>query len=694
MEDYIGSDLHTKQHCEAYRYTKLKLNVDKEPLTHELQKQLSQDKKIGESFFKQGELRLLHGDSSGIQFFELALQLDPTNPKLHYDQGLSLLEFGSEKGKEKILLLAAKRFKSCVKLNPAYFEGWHAWGNVLFVLGKTTGEHHYLLEAEIKYKKTISLCKGQPHDILADLYWSYGSIWHALSTRSKEPSDMLLALGAFQKAHQYQDDLPVEFWHTYGYTCLDLALHVNDLRYFNQGVHCFKNAVSLNISSFESWQYLGKALSALYSFTHDEDHFVQANECYTTAAQLNSTNAELWFYWASLLNASGTLIKDSKRVRSAIEKCHRAHDIDQHNPLIIGIWSEALATLGLLTDKVNYIHDAQNKVDELDHQDLKRHPELFYSYGYTFFCLGQYFNDLDYFYQSIEKFQEGLSLDRTHHKLWHALGCSYTHAAQLDEDDEHIFDKAHRFYQKALSLHGNSLYYFDYGYSLLTASEIIQDQKLLESALDCFERALNLQKDAIYLHPDWLFYYGVTLDHLAAVQEDQELYKKALDILGHVLIIDPEHPKIHYQLALVYSHFAEISPNDLPYQKAFYHYRLAYKRDEENDQILLDWAITLAAFGDHLQAPPESLSFFREAEFKMTQAAKLGNIHAYYHLACLYSLLGHQDKAFHFIQKADDFDALPPISELMEDDWLDNLKHHPKFQNFIAYLESRASTEE
>lgn len=693
MEDYPLSDLQSKQHCEAPNNTRLKFNLDKELFPNEIQKQLSQDKKIGESFFKQGELRLLHGDSSGIQFFDLALQLDPTNYKLHYDQGLSLLEFSGEKGKEKFLLLATKRFKSSVKLNPASFEGWHEWGNALFLLGKNTQEHHYFLEAEAKYKKAISICKGQPGDILSDLYWSYGSIWSLISQKSKEPSDMLIALQAFQKAHNYQDDLPVDFWHNYGYTNLNLGLHLNDLRYFTQGIHCFKNAVSILISSFESWVHLAKALSTLYSFTHDEDHFIQANECYTTAAQLNSKNADLWFQWAKLLNESGKLIKDPKRVRSAIEKCHHAHGIDKTNPLIMGVWSESLATLGVLNDKVTYIHDAQNKISELLEEESEQNPELFYSYGYILFCLGQYFNDLDYFYQAIEKFQEGLSLDRTYHKLWHALAHSYTHAAQLDTN-ECSFDKAHRFYQKAITLQGNSLYHFDYGYSLLKYGEQTLDQKIFEAASNHFELALNLQKDAIYLHPDWLFHYGITLDHLAGFNDDSALYGKAIEVLNHVLMIDPEHSDIHYHLALVYSHFAEIACDPIPYQKAFYHYRLAYKRDEENDSIILDWAISLASCGDSLEDPQEKEAFFRESEFKMTQAAKLGNIHAHYHLACLYSLLNEQDKAFYFIKKADEFDALPPIEDLLEDDWLDNLRKTSNFQNFMTYLESKTNVED
>jgi len=694
MDDFATSDLHSKPHCQSPQQTKVKLNIDKDSLSYELKHPCSEDKKVGESFFRQGELRLLHGDSSGLQFFDLALQLDPNNPKLHYDQGLALLEFGNEKGREKILLLAAKRFKTAVKLHPAYCEGWHGWGNTLFLLGKITGQHHYFLEAEAKYKTAISLAKGQPADTLADLHWSYGTIWHLISEKSNEPSDMLTALHAFQKAHHFQEEMSVEFWHNYGDTCLNLALHINDVRYFNQGIHCFKNAVSLQISSSESWQHLAKALSALYSFTHDEDHFVQANECYTTAAQLNSKNASLWFEWASLLNTSGKLIQDPKRLRSALEKCHRAYDLNPQDALNIGVWAEAMALLGLLTDKISYIHDGYNKIIELSSTSLQKHPQLFYSHGFVFLCFGKYFHDLDYFYQAIEKFQEGLSINRTQHKLWHALGYTYTCAAELEYEDEHIFDKAHRFYQKALSLHGNSLYYFDYGYSLLMCAEQFDSKKAFEMAITNFELALSLQKDAIYLHPDWLLYYGITLDHLAGFEEDSDLYTKSLEVLHHVLTIDPEHPKIHYHLALAYSHFADISPEKSLYQKAFYHYRLGYKRNEENDQILLDWAITLAAFGDHLHTEQESLSFFREAEFKMTQAAKLGNVHAYYHLGCLYALLNHQDKALYFIQKAYDFDALPPIEDLVEDDWLENLKTNPTFQRLLTHLESSAQSEE
>lgn len=692
MDNSPHPHLPLQPHCQTPSVPKIKINIDKPLFPNEIQKQFSEDKKVGESFFKQGELRLLHGDSSGIQFFDLSLQLDPNNFKLYYDQGLSLLEFSAQKGNEKTLLIAAKRFKSSVKLCPSFFEGWHAFGNTLYELGKSTGEYHYFLQAESKYSQAIAVSKGQSSDILADLFWSHGSILSLISKKTKEPSDMHTALDAFEKALSHQEDLPVEFWHEYGYINLDLASHLNDVRYFNQGIHCFKNAVSIAISSYDSWIHLAHALGLLYNFSHDEDHFTQASECYSTAAQLNSKDAKLWSAWAKLLKESGRLIGDTKRLQASIEKCHRAHGLAEDDTEIICTWVEALSLLGLFTERVSLIHDAQNKI--YDFIESSPTPSLLHAYGLSLFCLGKYFNDLDYYYQAIEKFQEGLSMDRTQHSLWHALGYTYTRAALIDDEESDVFEKAHRFYQKALSLKSHSLYYFDYGYSLLKQAEMTQEQEKFEAACRHFETALHLQKDSIYLHPDWLFYYGVTLDYIASFQEDSSLYYQALEVLNNVLIIDPEHIKVHYQLALVYTHYGEALLDHAAFQKALHHYKLAYKKEDENDHIILDWGITLASFGDFLEGKNDKIYYFREAEFKMMQAAKLGNIHAYYHLACLYSLLQESSKALYFLKKAEHYDVLPSIEELLEDDWLEHVRCTMHFQEFLSYLEAKSTSEE
>ncbi|MCH9630612.1 MAG: hypothetical protein S4CHLAM37_06140 [Chlamydiia bacterium] len=679
-----------KNHCQTPKKQNFKAKYSI-AFQNKMQQKSAHDKRIGESFFKQGELKLLHGDSSGIQFFDLSLQLDPQNTSLLFNQGLSLLEFSTEKGKEKFLQLAAKRFKAAVQINPSYFEAWQAWGSALYTLGKITEEHHYLLESETKYKKALSISKGQAEDVLADLHWNYANVWSNISKRTKEPSDMKIALEAYQKAQVTQNDQPIEFWHDFGHICLELGFKMNDLRYFIQSINCYKNAVSISISSFDSWMHLSHALSSLYGFTHDEDHFTQANECFSTAAQLQSKDAELWFNWAKILTQSAKMIQDPKRARSAIEKCHRAFSLDPNDPFIISTWSEALSLLGTLNDKVGNLYEAQNKISQLLEEE--EHPEFYYSYGYCLFCLGVYFGDVDYYYQAIEKFQEGLSIDRTYHRLWHALAYTFTKIG-LIEDNNQVFERAHKFYQKAIAIQGNSLYYFDYAFSLYKFAEFTSNEKTLEIAKSYFEQAINLQKNAIYLHPDWLFHYGLTLEALATTKEDKELYSNALEVLNHVLMVDPEYPKIHYHLASCLSHSAELELDANLFAKALHHYRLAHKREEDDDQLLLDWALCLVAYADGISDEYEKQQFFKDAEFKMTQAAKLGNTHAYFHLACLYSLLNQLDKAMHFVRKAEEYDTLPEIEDLLEDDWLETLRNTENFQNFLTYLEEKSNIQE
>lgn len=676
-----------KNHCQAPKKQSFKAKYSI-AFQNKMQQNSERDRRIGETFFRQGETKLLHGDSSGIQFFDLALQLDPKNTLLLYNQGLSLLEFSNEKGKEKYLHMAAKKFKAAVEINPSYFEAWQAWGSALYNLGMMTNEQHYFIEAEIKYKKALSISKGQAEDVLADLYWSYANVWSEISEGTKEPSDMRIALDAYQKAQNLQSDQPIDFWHDFGHICLELGFKMNDLRYFIQSINCYKNAVSISISSFDSWMHLSHALSSLYGFTHDEDHFSQANECFATAAQLQSKNAKLWLNWAKILTQSGKMIQDPKRARSAIEKCHRAYSLDRDDPHIISTWAEALSLLGMLNDKVGNLYEAQNKIAKLVEEYDE--PEFFYSYGYCLYSLGIYFNDLDYFYLAIEKFQEGLSLDRTYHKLWHALAYTYTKIGNL-EDNNQVFARAHKFYQKAIEIQGNSFYYFDYACSLFKSFEFTEDENSLETAKSYFELALNLQKNAIYLHPEWLFYYGLTLDSLATSREDKELHQKSIEILSHVLMVDPEFPKIHYHLANCYAHFAEVEIDSTLYAKALHHYKLASKREEEDDQLLLDWALAIAAYADEIEDDYERQQFFKDSEFKMTQSAKLGNTQAYYHLGCLYSLLGQIDKSMHFIKKADEYETLPSVDELLEDDWLENVKSTNLFQNFLLYLENKSN---
>ena len=80
---------------------------------------------------------------------------------------------------------------------------------------------------------------------------------------------------------------------------------------------------------------------------------------------------------------------------------------------------------------------------------------------------------------------------------------------------------------------------------------------------------------------------------------------------------------------------------------------------------------------------------YMDAELKITRAGQLGNGGAYYQLACLYSILGRLPEAMELIPKALAARSLPTIEDLLDDDWLDNLRATPAFANFLTALEAK-----
>jgi tetratricopeptide (TPR) repeat protein len=650
---------------------------------------------MAETLSQEGEAYLTRGElTEGLQLFEQALKLVPDRSSLYFRQGTALFEYGKESGKEKTLLLASKKFKMATTLSPNFFEAWSLWGSALSFLGKTFNEKHYFIEAEEKLKKALELSTSEPPAILSELYWDIASVLSHLASFSKEPMDFQLATECFQKAAELSENLPSEFWDEYGRACLQISFFINDIRLCVKAIHFFKHALSRCPTTFHmGWRHLSKALSHLYEYTHDEDHFTQASECYSAALQTRPNDVDLWIDFAEFCLNSGRKMRDSKKLKSAIEKCQKAYSLDICSGKALSLWAESLALIGEIGERLDLLLEAQNKIEQAEDSEPSC-SSICFSYGQVLNSLGRYYDDIDYHFQSIEQYQEGLSKDRTLHTHWHAVGKSY-YMIGLTDGDEEMLAMALRFFTKAIELKpSNSYYHFDYALCLSCLGEVSENPKWLELSIEQFERALSIQKNAVYLHPEWLFHYAKTLDMFGDFHEETQYYTKAIELLAHVQMIDPEFKGVQYQMGLGFSHLGEITSEIDNFYKALHYFKLAVKHEEENDMILLDLGITLINISQYTSDPAETDTCLRDAEIKLTQAAKAGNLAAYYQLACLYSLTGQYTQAMRFIEKADSFDALPYLEEMQEDDWIDGLRSTPEFREFLLILEKRPVQEE
>lgn len=625
-----------------------------------------------------GEQKLLVGHlSEALDLFKEAETIDDARSDLNYRQALALFEYGSEEGREAALALASKKLKKAHLLDPKSAEILHTWGNVLCQLGERLEQSHYFHSAKDKYEKVFAL-----GECSAELFWDYGAIWYHIGTLSEEAIDLQKSLKSFESAVLEADSLPSDFWIDYGATALLLSTKVKDIRLIVKAVNCFKHSISHDKNSFNSWSSLAEALQMLYEQTHDEDHFSAANEAFATALKLSPHESDHCLEWAKFLLTSAKRNGDITRLRTCLEKCHYAYAYDSENALILAIWAEALALLGQMTEKLDLIYEAENKIAEaleLDEED----PEVWHCLGMCFCSFGQYFNDYDYYYQAIEKFQTGLSIDRSYDPLWHAMANAYATVGTLEEDVDSLIQSL-KFYEKSLSFCDSSTRQIDYASALSKLGEITQEQKWFQQALWHYETALSMQKNAVYLHPNWLFSYASALDMMGDFHEDEKYYTRAIEIFSHVLMVDPDFPKLHHRLAQAFCHLGELLGEIDSFYRAIHHLRLALKHDEDNDSMILDWGIALIHIAQHTSVMTDIEQLLFDAEQKLTLAAKLGNVQGYYYLSCLYSLTRQYEKSLYFLQKADHFNALPPLEELLGDEWLDGLRCTPMFQEFLA----------
>lgn len=638
-------------------------------------------------YMLQGEFFVIRGDLEGISFFDKALALDPSNPEIYYRQGVCLYEYGSAKGKEKNLLLANKLFKKAISLKPDFLEAWQAWGNSLFLLGSIHKERHYFLEAEKKLKQACLLSQDTAPQLIAEIYWDYAKVLLRLARYSKEAIDFHLAIDAFHKSIKAQEEpLYSQLWKECGEAYLEVSQLIHDMGFLFKAIGCFKRALGLDNTCFDSWILLAKSLYQLYFFTYDEDYFHQFQECFFKASYLKPQRVEIWTQWTQMLFELAKVTKDCKKYLLTIEKCQQGYMYQSCQPYVLGIWAQSLGMLGALTDNIESIHAAQNKLQQAIKENEDNEISSLLAEGYVLLACGEYFQDLDCYYQAIEKFQEILSLDRTHATVWYNIGDIYGKIGSLENDVE-AFEKALHFYSKGLFYPSYRHHYYKYARILSQLGELKKDRLLLEQAATIFENILTAQQPKGGQQKLWLLHYATTLTALGNIEEETCFYQKALEILSQICIMDPEFSSLHYQLALVYNHLGDCHGEIDYFYKAFYHYHLAIKQDPENDEIILDWGVTLIHNAQHAPTKAIEEQSYLEAEKKFIEAAKLGNGQAFYQLACLYSLIGNYAQALYFLEKAHLHQSLPPIEEILEDEWLEGIRLTPSFQEFLFYLQ-------
>ncbi len=673
---------------------------------------------------EEGEKALLLGDQNGLDLLEQAAQLNPSSPDLFYRQGLALFEFGSQQNCVATLKKGASKFKQALALNPNLCEAWHAWASTLMLISALTGRVEELINAKDKIENAAQLAS---QELAAEIEWDAAHLYQKLAERSGELDDLSKALFYFEKSSSHSIEMPYEFWNDFGRAYATLSDRMQDIRPILKATLCYKQAITFSLENFEGWMGLGRSLKKLYYLTQENEYYNQACDCFVAACQLKPEVTEVWLERIEFMIESAHLKKEIPKLQAAVEKCEQAQpffappskglhledfkiclDPDQWNQNrsetpppskaylhLLGYWAEALTFLGAWTGRIELLREGEQKIDQAlealeveGSADEKEDIFLIHQHGKCLHALAHYYQDVDLYYQAIERFQWSLTIDRTHLSGWVWMGATYAQVYEYTEDFSAL-EKAVYFYSKAHQIKNDPYLYYEMAALLTQWAETGRSATHVDQALHYLEYLLHNYKSTAFEHPEWFYYYGVALDLQGELKDDPTLHHKALDAMLNVLMLNPAYPQLHHRIGMIYCHLGDALEDTDYLSRSLHHYKLASQSQPENEMLLFDWGLTWMHLAQLSTQRAMEENCFREAEQKLIQCARLGNQTVYYQLACLYSLMGSYDQSVAYLHKSFASHNLPPLEEMMEDEWLEGVRLSPSFQEFLALLQKK-----
>ena len=648
---------------------------------------------LAEVFFQEGRGLILQGENYAFNVFDIARRISPKCARLQFQQGLFLFDYAIHKGKEKYLLLAQKHVQEAIDIEPNYFDAWYILGDILVHLGLVYRGANYFLQAHEKYKRACTLCTERPA-LLKKFLWDWALCWYFLGKHSGEAIDIKKAIEKFQKASELGCN-EAAFWRDFGNAWAEMGLLIEDARFLQKALTYFQKAIQINPKYFEGWLSLAHTFQYLYQQLGNEQFLAQAHSAYAKASDFKRDRIELWISWGSLFLTSGRLKGEIKHLQMSTMKFAKALKLNPEHAEAMSRWGEALIILGNHTGRLDHLKQAEKKILRA----LELMPEsanIWYRYGFCLYAQGQYFVDSDYYLMALEKFNRALTINENHFFALNGIGLAQYALGDIHQDIT-LLRKANDYFQQASELKKDyPELWNNWGMIFMSLVDLTDEQEDIEEAVEKFEEAIGLYETS-QPSTQLLYNYGCALDLLGSFSDDPSHYEKSIKVLQWVLKIDSDYTAVHYNLALVYSHLAEISADVDDYGRAIEQFHLAVQDDSEDETIWCAWAMTLINLAQLINEPMKQELYnklMEEAEKKLRQAIALGNLEGFYNLCCYHSLMGNMEEAMYYLHLAQSKETLPDIEQLLYDDRIESLRRYPDFQEFLHTTAFKGKFEE
>lgn len=637
---------------------------------------------LAKLFIMQGKAELEKEDGDATIPFSHACQLSENSIEILFEVAEN---YAFHSTKELHLLLACTLSEKILHLDPSFFQAYHTWAIALVQLGVKKEQVELLHQAREKYTK------GESNQSDKQYYWNWGVCLHYIAKQSGEAADYFQTIAKYQKAELMGMSGSL-FWNDFGNALVDLACLISKTDFFVQASNYYHRVVEASPELYEGWFNLACTEEHLWRLKGEEKYFYSAHKCFEQASMINTEEPVLYFKWANHLAQTGKQKNSPKLIEASLDKFLKANTLHPDHAPILSAWAEAEMLLGVHEERLDYLkwaHTIIQRAIELD----PGQPYHWVIFGRVLIELGQYFEEEQYFFQAIQKFKHGLTLHKDDPYLWYGLSVAH-HAVGELKGDATFIEKALKYYSRAIEFDQEMTpgFWNEWGVCLIKMGEHTHDEQYIEAAVEKFEQCIrlyNLRSHGAPLSLNWLYNYGCALDYLGDMKEDEKYFERAIKVLSQALVLDPEHRLVKFHMALAFAHLGEMVSDVDCFEKALEIFDEVVTKEPEDEIAWHEWGLTLMHYAELVHDPAQlyfSSKLLKQAEDKFNQALALGNEFSLYFMACLYSMQGNFSLAMHYIERANQANVLPPLEDIIHDEWLKDLRFTNPFQQFLRQI--------
>lgn len=657
---------------------------------------MEENRKLVEQYLALAKAHLKNETEAG-EAEEALLECDKVDHQdgtLCLEMGLLWQELGQTFNNPVHIEKAITCFSKGASFLPTPFYALVASAKAYTLLGRFGGDDLYFSKAETCFdnaKVFLSAVQSEQFHFT----WQWAVTLLCASYASGEIENWHAALAKFDEAGRLVAKPEPLFMQQRGECLAAFGIHINQKDYLLQAIHLFNAALPLSHDAASLNFQLGSCYFHLFCMTYDRHYFDKAEEYLDLARVVERHALQSGNLLAHLYLECGKIFDDSSLFEKALECFENLEAAEMSTSSLFAGICETLTRLALIEDRVDYLRLAKEKII----RGLEIYPKdgkLLYCQGGLMVAFGHYFSDARYFEQAAIHLEAVINNDKGNFLLWRALADAYfSHAESLQ--DPSLMRKATHCFDSALKLKPDFIpLWLDCATSRLRYAEMADDQSVALESVEHFEKALTMlsvvepSECEQQLKVEAMTRYGAVLDLLGDMTAESYYFEKAVEVLQKAHTSGETALSTRYQLALCLCHLGETTGDSHAFLQAVDHFSYLAALEDEEAFYWTDWAVALLNLAQCTEDEEHIQYFLDEAENKLRHAASLGDVQAYYYLACLFSLKNDCQSAIFYLEKSKKFGALPMVEDLLQDHWLAALRETEIFRRFIMSLKDPA----